>query len=134
MLLDDGFQISEIVPGDDGSFATSLLDESGQQVGTIRRLADGTTQASVPTVETDGGYDWSKLLGKVTGFLETAASTAQGVANQATRISRGIQGATAGAKAGYTAPLDLKPWLIGGAVVAIVAIAAASSSSSRRRR
>lgn len=132
----DGFQISDAVPIADGSFVTSLVDADGQQVGTVRLLPDGSTQASLPTVVQDGGgsYDWSALIGKVTGFLNNAAATAKGVADEATRISRGISGAAAGARTGYDAPIDWKPYAVAGAAVIVaLAIVAGSSSSSRRR-
>jgi hypothetical protein len=136
--LDDGFQISEILPGEsDGSLTTNLLDTDGNQVGTITRLSDGTTQAAVAPIATDtGGYDVSSLLKKVTGFLDNAASTAQGVANQATKLSRGIQGAATGAKAGYNLPVNWKTYAAVGGIglVALVAIAAASSDNTARRR
>lgn len=136
MDLDDGFQISEILPGeDDGSLTTNLLDTDGNQVGTITRLADGTTQAAVAPITTDtGGYDVTSLLKKVTGFLDSAAGTAQGVANQATKLSRGIQGAATGAKAGYNLPVNWKTYALVGGTILVAVVAVASSSSSSRRR
>ncbi len=128
----DGFQISEVVPMDDGSLVTTLLDRDGYEVGTVRRLTDGTTQASVQNVEeTPHGFDWSNVLGKVTSFLDDVAKAARETSDQAARLSHGIQGAATGAQAGYNAPLNWKPWAIAGVAVAIAI--AASSSSSRRR-
>lgn len=132
----DGFQITEAIPLLDGSTMTTLVDADGNPVGTITRLDDGSTQASLPTVQDGGGgFDFSEILSKVTGFLDSAARSSQGVANEATRISRAIRGAAQGAGAGYNAPIDLKPWIIGAIAIGVgVGIAASAGSSARRRR
>lgn len=136
--LDDGFQLADAVGYDDGSFVTSLIDQEGNNVGSITRLFDGTVTSTVPETDYSGGsgFDFSKLLGKVTGFLDNVATTARSSADEATRISRGVQGAAAGAKAGYNAPVGYTPLLIAGAaiLVAVVAVAAAAGSHSSRRR
>src|SRR5579871_5628791 len=90
----DGFQVTEAIPLIDGSTQTTLVDQNGNQVGTVTMLSDGTTQASLPTVQSSSGgsFDFSNVLSRVTGFLDSAASTAQGVANEATRVSRAVQG------------------------------------------
>lgn len=131
----DGFQITEAIPLVDGSTQTTLVDQTGSPVGTITVRSDGTAQANLPQVQTSGGsFDFSNVLSRVTGILDSAAKTAQGVANEATRISRGIQGGAQGAQLGYNAPINLKPWVVGGIAIAVgVAIAASAASSSRRR-
>lgn len=132
----DGFQISEVTPVDDGSLVTTLFDATGNNVGTVRRLTDGTVTADVETLPSDtGGFDWSGILRRVTGFLDDVADNARKTADETTRISRGIKGAATGAQAAYNAPIDWKPYAIAGAaVVAAVAIAVAASGSSRRGR
>jgi len=133
----DGFRIAEAMPLEDGSFRTTLIDTDGNNVGTVTRLPDGTSTADVANLETGaGGFDWSNVLGKVTQFLDNVAASARQTSDEATRISRGITGAATGAQAGYNAPIDLKPWIIGAAAVAAALLIgkAMSSSSSRRRR
>jgi hypothetical protein len=134
MELIDGFQISDASPADDGSLSTNLIDDAGNVVGTVTRLSDGTATASVQNFATDsGGFDWSGVLGKVTSFLDNVANAAQTTGQEATRVSRAIKGGVTGAQVGYNAPLNWKPWAIGGAAVLAVALIAASSQPSRRR-
>lgn len=130
----EGFQISEAVPLNDGSLMTTLVDQYGNTVGTVTRLSDGTTQASVDALPTDtGGFDWSGVLRGVTDFLDRVARSAQQTSDEVTRVSRGIQGAAAGAQAGYGAPLNWKPWAIAGAAVVATLIVVQLVTPSRRR-
>jgi hypothetical protein len=92
-------------------------------------LSDATITANVPAQG-----DFSSILSKVTGFLDSAANTAKGVADESTRISRGIQGAAAGAKAGYNAPVNLGPYLLVGVGILVVGIAAAAAHEHTTRR
>lgn len=134
-MLIDGFQIAEAFPQSDGSLVTTLIDTDGNNVGTVRRLTDGTVTADMASLESgSGGFDWSTVLGKVTQFLDDVAVKTRQAADEATRISRGIKGAQTGAAAGYNAPLHWQPWAIGGVAVAAVLIVGAVVSSRPRRR
>jgi hypothetical protein len=124
------FQISEAVPVDGGGLRTTLVDQNGNNVGTVTRLADGTATASV---DDRGGFDWGGVLTKVTGFLDEVAKATRATSDEATRISRGIQGAATGAQAGYRAPIDWKPWAVAGGVVLVSVVVAVAASSKKRR-
>lgn len=131
----DGFQVSELVPLDDGSVRTDLFDTAGNVVGSVTRLGDGSGfTADVEPLDSDtGGFDWTATLKKVTDFLDTVADTTRQTADQTTRVSRAIKGAQAGAQAGYSAPLDWKPWAIAGVSLALLLGVAAAAHPSRRR-
>lgn len=110
-----GLAITDAVPLDDGGLSTTLVDANGNQVATITRLADGSATADV--TDSGAGFDLSSIFGKVTGFLDSVAKAAKQTSDEATRISNAARGAATGAQTGYNLPTDLKPWLIGGAVL-----------------
>jgi hypothetical protein len=138
MMTIDGLQVSDAVPMDDGSLTTTLIDANGQIVGTVTRLNDGTSTASVdPNTEDDGGQgiNWQDTLGKVTGFLDNLAKQARATSDEAQRIANAARGAITGAQVGYRAPVDLKPILIGaGVLVGVIVIANMVKPSRASRR
>jgi hypothetical protein len=135
MEIIDGLQVGDAIAQDDGSYVTTLVDQYGNQVGTVTRLVDGTAQASVQSFDVGGGegFDWTSVLTKVTTFLDNVAKSAKQTSDEAQRLSNAAKGAIQGATIGYKAPLDLKPWLIfGGIVIAGGLVAMAVSRKAGR--
>jgi hypothetical protein len=127
----DGFQLTDVATAGDGSYSTSLLDETGTVVATVTRLPSGLAQASV--VDDGSASDWATVLSNVTGFLENVATGARRASDEVTRISNAARGAVTGAQVGYNAPIDLKPWIIAGGVVVAAGLLWSAASSSGRR-
>lgn len=93
---------------------TQLIDEmSGQPIAVLQRTTNGTMISVPQTVNVD-------LFSRVTGFLDTVAGKISDASTQVQKINNAAKGAAAGAKAGYSAPTDWKPLLLGGGALAVL--------------
>lgn len=90
---------------------TQLIDEaSGRPIAVLQQTRTGT-MVSVQ----DRGSD---MFSRLTGFLDSVAGKISDASTQVQKINNAARGAAAGAKAGYSAPTDWKPLLLGGGALA----------------
>jgi hypothetical protein len=75
----------------------------------LRRLALG-----------DVVSDIGSGVGDVSNFLNNLESRLHDAETELQKVNNAVRGGAAGAQAGYNAPTDLKPYLIGGGVLLAV--------------
>jgi len=112
--------------GLDPSQPTSIVDQDGYTVAVVQRSSSGAVTVDVPDQPT---RSVAGVVQSVTGFLDKVAGTLTNVATQLQKTGNAVRGGAAGAQAGYNAPTDLTPYLVGGVVVLGLALL-----TSRRRR
>lgn len=59
-------------------------------------------------------------IGDVSSFLNNLESRLHDAETELQKVNNAVRGGAAGAQAGYNAPTDLKPYLIGGGVLLAV--------------
>jgi hypothetical protein len=114
--------------GGDATLPTQILDQDGYTIAVVQRTPAGTVAVTVPDSPT---RSVAGVVQSVTGFLDKVAGTLTNIATQLQKTGNAVKGGAAGASAGYNAPTDLTPYLIGGLVLLGVGMLA---SSSRGRR
>lgn len=110
--------------GGDPTQWTQVVDrDSGAPVALVRQGSSGLEM--MPTTTRS-----ANIVNTVTGFIDKAAGTLAQLATDVQKVGNAVKGGAAGASAGYNAPTNLQPWLIGGAAVILLLIASADRGRS----
>lgn len=113
--------------GLDPSQPTQIFDQDGMTVAVVQRTPDGTIAVDIPN---SPSRSVAGIVQSVTGFLDKVAGTLTNIATQVEKTGNAVRGGAAGAQAGYRAPTDMTPYLVGGLFV----LGAAMLFGGRRRR
>lgn len=61
--------------------------------------------------------DAGQVVGDVSNFLNNLESRLHDAETELAKVNNAVRGGAAGAQAGYNAPTDLKPYVIGGGIL-----------------
>lgn len=100
--------------GGDSTQPTQIVDQNGATTAIVQRLADGSIDVKVPTTS---NVDVRSVVNTVTGFIDKVAGTLTNIGTEVQKVGNAVKGGAAGAQAGYSAPTDSTPYLIGGGLL-----------------
>lgn len=105
--------------GGDVTQPTALVDQTtGNTVAVLQQLPNGNVQVQPASSQSVGS-----VVQSVTGFIDRVAGELSQIGTQLQKTGNAVKGAAAGAQAGYNAPTDWKPIVIGvGALVGGLAL------------